>query len=192
VQDDFLLLRNELLNEIELIGVERKAFIDKLYKDKFSGEVFNETTDFINAIRQFYIKRFNKADMEKEKKIQSLTKTSEEEAAFEKFKLSYRNEAIAEFVKNIAEPHRIIEKDHRLIQKIYPVYKDPEPDHLVDFNAQFYMPRKHFLNTNIDTLYFNLSVIWAMTLLLAIALYFDLLRRIIDGLGNITNPMYSK
>jgi len=192
VQDDFLLLRNELLNEIELIGVERKAFIDKLYKDKFSGEVFNETTDFINAIRQFYIKRFNKADMEKEKKIQSLTKTSEEEAAFEKFKLSYRNEAIAEFVKNTAEPHRIIEKDHRLIQKIYPVYKDPEPDHLVDFNAQFYMPRKHFLNTNIDTLYFNLSVIWAMTLLLAIALYFDLLRRIIDGLGNITNPMYSK
>ena len=79
-----------------------------------------------------------------------------------------------------------------MIQKIYPIYKDPDPDHLVDFNAQFYMPKKHFLNSNIDTLYFNLVVVWSMTFLLAITLYFDVLRRIVDGLGNISNPMYKK
>ncbi|MEJ0032640.1 MAG: hypothetical protein WDO15_20810 [Bacteroidota bacterium] len=38
-----------------------------------------------------------------------------------------------------------------MVQKFYPIYKDPDPDHMVDFNAQFYMPAKHFLNQNIDT-----------------------------------------
>ncbi|MCE2732240.1 MAG: ATP-binding cassette domain-containing protein [Flammeovirgaceae bacterium] len=192
VEDDFQLLRNELRNEIKLVGSENKPFIDNLYAAKFSENVYNETTAFINAIRQFYIKRFNKADQEKEKKIQSLTKTPEAEAEFEKFKMRYRNEAIADFVRNISEQHRVIEKDHRLIQKIYPVYKDPDPDHMVDFNAQFYMPKKHFLNANIDTLYFNLSVVWSMTILLAFTLYFDVLRRIVDGLSNLGNPVYKK
>ena len=85
--------------------------------------------------------------------------------------------------------HRIIEKDGKLVQKIYPIYKDPDPVHSVDFDAQFYMPSKHFLNRNVDTLYFNMSVIWSMTIVLIITLYFEVLRKVIDGLGNISNPI---
>ena len=118
-----------------------------------------------------------------------MTNTGEKEKAFEQFKNSYQNESIADLVKNTSEMHRIIEKDGKLIQKIFPIYKDPDPAHMVDFDAQFYMPSKHFLNKNIDTLYFNLGVIWSMTLVLAIALYFEILRKIIDGLGNISNPI---
>jgi hypothetical protein len=92
-------------------------------------------------------------------------------------------------VKNIEEQHRIIETDGKLVQKIYPIYKDPDPEHMVDFDAQFYMPRKHFLNRNIDTFVFNLAVIWSMTLVLSITLYYETLRRIIDGLGNLSNPI---
>jgi hypothetical protein len=135
---------------------------------------------------------YNKADDEKEKLIASMTDTPEKEREYELFRDQYRNEAIAEFVKNLSETHRIIEKDGKLIQKIYPIYKDPEPEHIVDFDAQFYMPAKHFLNRNVDTLYFNTGVIWSMTLVLALALYFDVLRRIIDGFGNLSNPLYKK
>ncbi|MFZ6000695.1 MAG: hypothetical protein ACOYW3_09300, partial [Bacteroidota bacterium] len=67
--------------------------------------------------------------------------------------------------------------------------KDPDPDHWVDFDAQFYMPAKHFLNRNIDTYFFNVGVIWSMTLVLAILLYFEVLRKIVDGLSNISNPL---
>jgi hypothetical protein len=118
-----------------------------------------------------------------------MTNTAEKETEFENFKNSYQNESIAELVKNTMETNRVIEKDGKLIQKIFPIYKNPDPEHMVDFDAQFYMPSKHFLNTNIDTLYFNLGVIWSMTLLLMITLYFDVLRKIIDGLGNISNPL---
>ena len=87
------------------------------------------------------------------------------------------------------ETNRVIEKDGRLIQKIFPIYKDPDPEDIVDFDAQFYMPSKHFLSANIDTLYFNLGVVWCMTILLIFTLYFEVLRKIIDGLGNISNPL---
>jgi hypothetical protein len=143
---------------------------------------------FFDNLKKFYIRRFNSADHEKEIKIHELTNTPEKEKAFENYREQYHNEAIADLVKNVSETHRIIEKDGKLIQKIFPIYKDPDPDHAIDFDAQFYMPSKHFLSRKIDTFVFNTAVIWSMTLVLAILLYFDVLRRIIDGIGSISNP----
>ncbi len=124
--------------------------------------------------------------------IRLRTDTPEKEKAFEAFREAYHNESITELVKNISETHRIIEQEGKLIQKIYPIYKDPDPDHRIDFDAQFYMPRKHFLSRNIDTLFFNTGVIWSMSFVLALMLYFDVLRRLIDGIGSLQNPMYKK
>src|SRR5690606_2694180 len=132
------------------------------------------------------------ADQQREKKIYDMTNTPEKRAALEKFSETYHNEAITALVKNVTETHRIIEKDGQPIQKIYPIYKNPEPDHVVDFDAQFYMPAKHFLNRDVDTFYFNLGVIWSMTLALALTLYADVLRRIIDGIEKLFNPAYRK
>jgi ABC-type multidrug transport system ATPase subunit len=160
-----------------------------LTPEKFDTTVYKKSTYFLEALKKFYINRYNKADQEKEKKINQLTNTAEKEKLFESFKRRYQNEAITELVRNTMETNRIIEKDGKLIQKIYPIYKDPDPNHIVDFDAQFYMPAKHFLNKNIDTLYFNLGVIWSMTLVLALALYWEVLRKIIEALGNISNPL---
>ena len=97
-----------------------------------------------------------------------MTNTPEKQAQFNLFRESYHNEAITELVKNLTETHRIVEQDGKLVQKIYPIYKDPDPDHPIDFDAQFYMPAKHFLNQNIDTFYFNTGVIWSMSLVLTL------------------------
>ena len=132
---------------------------------------------------------YNKLDKEKDEKIQRMTNTLEKEKEFEALRNSYQNESITELVKNTIESNRIIEKDGKLIQKIFPIYKDPDPEHWVDFDAQFYMPAKHFLNKNIDTLYFNLGVIWFMTIIMIFTLYWEVLRKIIDGMGNLTSSI---
>jgi len=147
---------------------------------------------YLETLKKFYVNRFNSVDKQREKKIFDYTNTPEKQAQFNLFRESYHNEAITELVKNLNETHRIVEQDGKLVQKIYPIYKDPDPDHPIDFDAQFYMPSKHFLNQNIDTFYFNTGVIWSMSLALAISLYFDLLRKIIDGIGNLSNPLYKK
>jgi hypothetical protein len=189
VRKDFEVLRNELSRELDYVHKTDFKSLDKLAPGRFDSTALNECTAFLEALKKFYVTRYNNADKAKEKKVESMTSSTEKESDFEELRHSYQNEAITELVKNMAETNRIIEKDGRLIQKFYPIYKDPDPDHLVDFNAQFYMPAKHFLTFNIDTFTFNLGVIWSMTIFLAITLYYEVLRKIVDGLSNISNPL---
>ncbi|GIV36296.1 MAG: hypothetical protein KatS3mg032_0675 [Cyclobacteriaceae bacterium] len=185
------LLYNELSREAEAVAYHA-GWINRFKSASFDSALYYNATEFIQQLKQFYSRRYNQADEAREKLISSLTDTPEKAKEFENLKLNYHNEAIAEMVKNTTDPVRIVEKNGRLIQKIFPVYKDPDPDHIVDFDAQFYMARKHFLNQNVDTLFFNIGVIWSMTIVLAIALYFDLLRKILEGTDRLTNPVYKK
>ncbi|HEY8936065.1 MAG TPA: ATP-binding cassette domain-containing protein [Cyclobacteriaceae bacterium] len=183
---DITLIHNEIEKQQAVVGTPQK-WIEDLSPSKFDSVAYNNTTAFLESLKKFYINRFNAADHEKESRIQKETNTPEKEKAFDTFRLQYHNEAINELVKNVSETHRIIEKDGKLIQKIYPIYKDPDPEHSIDFDAQFYMPQKHFLGRNIDTFIFNTGVIWSMTLVLAILLYLDVLRKIIDGVEGLSN-----
>lgn len=189
VKSDLLLLQSELRDELQFVGNTDYIQLENLVLERFDEELYQSTRLLFEVLKKFYVNRYNKVDKEKEKIINSMTSTAEKEKEYELFRNSYQNESIADLVKNSNEMHRIIEKDGKLVQKIFPIYKDPDPDNMVDFDAQFYMPSKHFLNRNVDTLYFNLGVIWSMTIFLAIALYYEILRKIIDGLGNISNPI---
>jgi ABC-type multidrug transport system ATPase subunit/uncharacterized tellurite resistance protein B-like protein len=189
VSKNLTLIRYEITRELEDVGKTSFSDLNKLTIDQFDSTAFKNTHDFFETLKKFYINRYNMADKKKESQLKSMTSTTSKEADFEKLKENYQNEAIAELVKNSTETHRIIEKDGKLVQKIYPIYKDPDPDHVVDFNAQFYMPAKHFLSRNIDTFFFNLGVMWSMTIVLIIALYFEILRKVVDALGNLSNPL---
>jgi hypothetical protein len=189
LESDMKLIKTEVSEELRMVNNQELSRLNDVVPARFDSAVYQEVNAFLEGLKKFYIDRYNKADQKKEKKIQGLTDSPEKEREFEKFREEYHNEIIAESVKNTAETHRIIEKDGKLIQKIYPIYKDPDPEHFIDFDAQFYMPSKHFLNRNIDTFVFNTGVIWSMILALALALYFDLLRMVIDGIENLSNPI---
>jgi ABC transport system ATP-binding/permease protein len=190
VLKDFELIKNEISREIEITGEKLKS-LDDLTLEKFSSNTFNELTLYLESLKKFYVKRYNQADNKKESII-SIKTSGKAGEDFTLYRERFHNDAISELVKNISETHRIIEQDGKLIQKIYPIYKDPDPEHSIDFDAQFYMPAKHFLNKDIDTFYFNTAVIWSMTFVLALLLYFDVLRRIIDGFENLSNPLYRR
>ena len=188
VAEDLSVIKNELSKELKETQQKLSA-MDNLTLAKFDSAAYNQLSKYLESLKKFYVNRYNAADRKKEELISGLTSTPEKTMIFNRFREAYHNEAITELVKNLTETHRIIEKDGKLIQKIYPIYKDPDPEHAIDFDAQFYMPAKHFLREDIDTFYFNTAVIWSMTLVLAIALYFDVLRKIIDGIGNLSNPL---
>lgn len=191
VANDLKLLVNEIHREALQVGAKEDdiRFANTLIPSKFDSTTFQQTSEFFIKLKRVYMNRYNEADSRKEAKVEEMTNTPAKKLEFERFKANYHNEVIAELVKNLSEMHRSIEKNGKLIQKIYPIYKDPDPDHTIDFNAQFYMPKKHFLGYNIDTFYFNLGVIWSMSLVLGIALYLDVLRRIIDGISNLSRPV---
>ena len=66
-----------------------------------------------------------------------------------------------------------------LYQQIDPIYLDPSSDAPIGVRSHFFAPRKNFLGRYYDTYSFNIAFIWFMTILLYLALYFDLLGKLV-------------
>lgn len=192
VANNLSIVRHELQHELKHLGSNKFLQVEDLNMERFDSTVFSATNEFLSKLNKYYINRYNAADQQKEEKVAQMTNSPDKQKSFETFRNQYHNETVAELVKNTGETNRIIERDGRLIQKIFPVYKTPEPEHVVDFNAQFYMPAKHFLNRDVDTYFFNLGVIWWMSLLLGVTLYFDVLRGLLNALGALGSQLEKK
>lgn len=177
------LLQREIGYELLYVGEEKFPEVDRLVIGKFDSTTSIKTAGFLSVLKQFYANRTNKALAEKEAIIDSLTVTPEGTATFKAMREKYVNKAVSDAVKNTSTPDRIIAYDGMLIQKIYPIYEDEHrPGHAFDFSASLFQPTKHFAGLHIDTLYFNLAVIWSMTMVLYVTLYFDVLKRVIQKL----------
>jgi hypothetical protein len=180
VQKQLSLLQNEIRYELREVGEENFPEVDKLVIGRFDSTVYVKTKRFLTTLKQAYAIRNERNLQEKEQLMDSLTSTKELHAAFESSRLKYANKAVSDVVRNVAAPERIIEYDGNLIQKIYPIYmKETRPSHLFDYSANLFQPAKYFAGRYFDTLYFNIAVIWSMTVFLFITLYFDVLKMII-------------
>jgi len=174
------LLQNEIQNELKFVGEENFRDVAKLAIGKFDSAVYESTSKFLVTLKHYYLTKMNKASAEREGLIDSLTKTPAEIARFGAERKRYVNEAVMEAVENKNTAERIVEYDGRLVQRIFPIYMDEhKPRHIFDFSSSFYQPTKHFLGRTFDTFYFNLCIICAMTVLLFVTLYFDVLPKII-------------
>ena len=112
---------------------------------------------------------------------------------YNKFRNSYYNESLSDLVKASNEGDRIIEKDGKLIQRIYPIYNDPDNNGgLFQFRSHFYSPNKYFFNQLLDTKVVNLIIIWFMSITLYVTLYFDILKRILDFCGGLVDKISGK
>ena len=76
---------------------------------------------------------------------------------------------------------KIEERGSLLIRKKDPAYMDPTSR---IGRAQLYAPHKNLGNWKIDTIWFNVLVIWVTSLLLYVMLYFDLLRKVLGIFEN--------
>ncbi|MBV6643825.1 MAG: ATP-binding cassette domain-containing protein [Cyclobacteriaceae bacterium] len=175
-------IRNEIEKELSKIGRENFQHIDDLSRGKFTDETFEESMAFLKKLKAYYNLKFKKEDAKKRALIKNMTEAPNGSKSFKDFRYAHENDAISLLVKNTSTEHRILENNNTLIQKLYPIYMDPEfPTHSLDFRTQFYLPTKHFLGTRIDTLVFNNLIIWTMTVFLLIALYFRWLKKVISG-----------
>ncbi len=178
------LLRNEISNELQYVGTD-KLDISTLQPGQIDSATVQNTSDFLVVLKNYYTRKMRKALDEKDALVAAMTDTPERQARFEKMRSRYVNKAVSDAVRNITTPERIIEYDGKLIQKIYPIYIfEHKPAHYFDFTANLYQPTKHFAGEYFDTFVFNIIVIWSMTIALFVALYFDLLKKLIKLIGN--------
>ncbi|GAB4395131.1 MAG: ATP-binding cassette domain-containing protein [Microscillaceae bacterium] len=170
------LLHQEILREQSLTPHIRFQGLEKLNNERINLELVEEMKDYLGRVRKHYIRQYKRADEAKDRLISAQTPTKAARDAFVRHSQKHHNQAVADLVKNENDPVRIVEINDKLIQKIYPIFTDPEPQHWFEFRTHFYAPRKHFLGQYFDTFWFNIAVIWLMTLLLYITLYYQVFR----------------
>ena len=103
------------------------------------------------------------------------------EQKFQLFKTKYNNHSLEDIVTNSNTLKFITEGETSLIQKSDPIFLDPYTNNYL--GAHFYAPSKFLGNIKLDTFYANILVIWFMTILLTFSLYYDLLRKLLEGSG---------
>ena len=176
------LLRNEITYELENVGVQKFPEVERLRTGKFDSIVSAKTKEFLFVLKKYYAIRSGNAKQEREALVTRLTDTPEKRELFERMRLRYENKRVISMVENSDEMTRIVEWNGRLVQKFYPIYfQDHHPQNIFDFQANFFVPTKQFMGKTFDTFYFNLAVIWAMTVILYVTLYFDLLKKLVHG-----------
>ncbi len=184
LNDALALLKRELENELQYVG-EDKLDTRKLEPGSFDSLAYENTNRFLTSLRTYYTRRMQSASEKKEAMITEMTNTEQKLAEYEKERQRYVNKAVSDAVRNISTPDRIVEYEGSLFQKIYPIYiLEHKPRHPFDYSANLFQPTKHFLGAFIDTLVFNILVIWAMTLTLFVTLYFNLLKKLIRFFEN--------
>jgi ABC-type multidrug transport system ATPase subunit/uncharacterized tellurite resistance protein B-like protein len=184
IQSHLLLLRNEISRELEKNSLVKFDALDSLYNDKLSIPVINSTREYLKNINRLYIRVYNKYDKISNDFKRDLIKTPEMKEKFDQLKRDYHNDRLTEFVENSSELVRIIEYKGRLYQKIDPIYQDPEPKFV---KAHFFSPRKMALGRYYSTFWINTCVIWAMSLILFVILYFRGLKGFLDFMEHLSS-----
>jgi hypothetical protein len=157
-------------------------------EDLPSTESFDKATakkvrTTLESLKESYIRQFNEVNNQKEKMIAFFENDSTLNYSLTAYKNRYYNESLADFVKNTSAKSRIIEHEGRLLQQIDPVFKDAEITGLFNYQAHFLAPRKAFFGVLVDTFWFNLLVVWVMSALLYLTLYFEAFKNLFESTG---------
>jgi hypothetical protein len=188
-------IRESLKHDYYKKGIEKDLEEDFWALSKFTPDFNVKLESFLSAYKKFNQDAYNSAVRKRDQLVAAMENDPDLSYNINTYKNKYYNESLADLVKNVTEKERIIEIDGRLVQQINPVFFDPIPSGILDYRAHFFAPRKNFFGMLINTYVADLLVIWGMTLLLYIALYYEWLRKLINSFdkvpGKFTLPKVS-
>jgi ABC-type multidrug transport system ATPase subunit len=189
LKDYSILLYNEITHESLSNTKVKFNHPDDLKTMNFTPEVVNDLKNYFSNINRYYILGYNKINDQRDKIIRESQSTDAKKEEFLKRKRENYNDKLAEFVENTNETVRIIEYKGRLIQKIDPIYLDPNP---VLIKAHFYAPEKWVAGKYYSTFWVNTLVIWMMSVLFYLVLYFRGLKHLLNFFDTVKSSFKSK
>lgn len=173
-KEQLALLKNELKKESDFQATDLNA------KDSVS---YRKVKQFLSGLKTGYIRQYKSASAKKDSVIQEMTKTMGGKDGITTLKNNFTNERLANIVLNADDFNAIVEHHGELIQRFRPIYMVGAENSFV--RAPLYVSAKNIFGKKYSTYFVNVLVIWAFTLLLALALYFDALKKIVNGMAEI-------
>jgi hypothetical protein len=174
--DKLLLVYNEIRKEQVSTPDVKFNYTESMKPDKVTTDAVNAALKYIDAIRKYYILYYNNAKDRKDAIITRLQ--TEDSKKFLKLRDNYDNKSLGEFVTYKDETVKTMDYKGEIVQKLEPIYMDPKYPFI---KAHFYSPTKQVFGSKVDTFIINVIVLWVMTIVLYLALYFRVLKKLLDS-----------
>lgn len=176
---NYEVLKNEIEREHNFIqNLKCVNCIETLTPEAFTTKTYDDTKEYFTILKEHYksVVDSNRTWID-DKTKEIIDKNGKER--YQELVKENTNEALDQFATNKTDLTKLVEADGYLIQKSDPIYLDPYDKGF--FEAHFYAPRKRLFGMYIGTFAANLIVIWGMCIILIITLYFDVLKKMLDG-----------
>ncbi|KXX69848.1 ATP-binding cassette domain-containing protein [Flammeovirga sp. SJP92] len=193
--DDILTLTNEINSDLFFTTMEeKKATVMAFMEDgKITSSEGNQFRKILYESSIFYNDFLIKAEEQRDAKIYEMKKAYGDDFNLSESKDKYYNDQLETFVKNKTVLNRTVVDHNRIVQLIDPIFFIKENTAgVLDYRTHLFAPAKKFFGTYIDTFTFNVLWIWMMSILLYFSLYFELLKKLIEGVEVIFTKIVSK
>jgi ABC-type multidrug transport system ATPase subunit len=174
--DNLILVTNEIKKQQILTPDIKFDYSDQLSPDKITSDIATAAISYVETIRKLYVNYYNDASNRKEALKSKLT--GESLQRFLKMRDNYYNKSLEEFVKDKNEDKKVIVYKGELVQKLDPVFMDSKNKFV---RAHFYAPEKQVFGMKVETYIVNVIVLWGITFILYLALYFRWLKKLLDS-----------
>ena len=171
-------------------GIEPGKWAENITNGVFNERLEDSLNAFFDKVQKYFIgeNRYYYRD-KSEKEQEFWNKLNEREKQL--LSTAYNNKRLADIVLDQADltESAYYELKDKWVQRSTPIFMKPTSR---IGRSHFFAPYKRFGNYEIDTLFFNIVAIWIMTFLLFAALYFNLLKRLVNYLESLKLPFWRK
>jgi ABC-type multidrug transport system ATPase subunit len=172
----------------EISGIKPGKWITSVDYSGFNEIIGDDVKSYFDSLRTAFRMNENRLSIQLDSAKENMEKQMGA-AAFLSLREKDHNERLAEIVLNWRTPGKIYETDNRFIQKADPIFMKPGSKY---GRAHFFAPYKQIGNLKIETLVFNVLAIWIMIAVLAVTLYYELLKRFIVFLERLKLPIWRR
>lgn len=166
---EFPMLRNEIQRMADKWEVPIYPDVTKLYRDSFNDSIYNGLSEYLKACDDQLYKRSLKYSNALDKQKKEYIKQHTLKALIEE-KKNYYNKNLESVVLNLAENKMSVIREDVIVPQVGAAYLEPITK---NGRAPFYSHVKLIGKWRIPTFYFNLAILWLMSILVGIALYCD-------------------
>jgi ABC transport system ATP-binding/permease protein len=172
------LLSNELAEFSGVYGVTPFRYLAYLSPYEFNFAIADSVSSYLNRMESLFNIMSNSAS-DKRDRFYNINSS-----ALDKMRNDYYNYKLEEIVTKYYERKKILIYKNTLVQNTDPIYLDPSKKGILGFRTHFYAPAKYILGIKADTFGFNLIMVLASTILLYLALYYELLAKGVKAFDN--------
>jgi len=190
--------KNNVVNatdKLELIKRELKSIPQLSLASASTVRVINENTikelkEDIIKVKKYYSEMYDKAVKNKDEWMAKFQQTEAGKAEYQALLTAHQNKKLEDLVKNITtDLDPVVEDDGKLVASTDPIFRDGTNDHFI--RSHFFAPTKNVFGKSYSTYSINIFVLWMMSLVLLITLYFDVLRKLLKNISAISNKVKS-